>query len=96
MNASATASLAKLTWHRSADGYSERSACGRFIVARMTAQEGDHYIATALELGRDELDGTVVKSRRELGSRKVSPRATNAERWAAINAMRELCEREAR
>lgn len=68
------------------DDYHIRSECGRFTVARRRISGVDWYIAYRREQSVD------VTRAHELGATEVQPRATEAQRKAAIRAMQHLCE----
>lgn len=71
----------ELRW-LAADDYHTRTSCGRFTVARRRVSGIDWYVAYRRDGARSV----------ELGATQVSPRATDAERSAAIRDMKALCE----
>lgn len=77
--------MTELRW-RKPDQYHIASVCGRFTVARIRVQDVDHYVAF-----RREPTVSVVRAH-ELDVRTVAPRATDAERMAAIRAMQDVCQ----
>ena len=77
--------MSVLQWRRP-DEHHIATVCGRFTVARIRVQDVDHYVAF-----RREPTPAVVKAH-ELGERAVPPRATDAERMAAIKSLQQCCE----
>jgi hypothetical protein len=81
----------KLRWLR-ADAYHARSECGHFTVARRSVNGVDWYIAYRAPTESERAVSLEHLPSTELGATQVRPNATDAERLAAINAMKQLCE----